>query len=65
MTEGNGGRIILMETTSLVKTFKIEYDPITGTIDYKNDDNLTYAEVLGAIEYVKMMITKAYIEDTD
>jgi hypothetical protein len=48
----------------LCKTIKIIYDPIKGEIDYETDNKMTFAEALGAIEYVKMMITRTFIDET-
>ncbi|WP_199614608.1 hypothetical protein [Paenibacillus alkalitolerans] len=49
----------------MIKQFIIEVDQIHGTVDYKNPDDLTYFEVLGAIEYTKLIVTKNFLEDTE
>lgn len=48
----------------LKKQFIIEIDPVSGTVDYSNPDNMTYFEVCGAMEYAKLMITKEFLEET-
>ncbi len=47
------------------KQFIIEVDPVEGSVDYKNPDDLTYFEVLGAIEYTKLLVTKHFLEDAE
>lgn len=53
-----------MSVPTLTKQFIIEIDVINGTVDYSNPENLTYFEVVGMIEYAKMMIVKEFLEDT-
>lgn len=45
------------------KTFTITIDHINGEVDYDNVDDLSFFEVLGAIEYLKMMIHKQWLTD--
>lgn len=56
-----------METpkAELTKQFIIEIDMISGQVDYKNPDELTYFQVMGMIEYSKLMITKEFLEETN
>ncbi|MCM3703802.1 hypothetical protein [Paenibacillus macerans] len=54
-----------MNTPTLTKQFIIEIDMINGAIDYKNPDELTYFQVVGMIEYAKMMITREFLEDSN
>lgn len=52
----------MMEQVSIKKKLVIEYDVITGTMDFTNDDEMAFAEILGALEYVKWMIHKDWME---
>ena len=45
------------------KTFTITVDPIEGSVNYDNADELTFFEVLGAFDYVRMMITKQWLTE--
>jgi hypothetical protein len=49
----------------LKKAFTIEIDIPTGAVTYNNKDNLSYTEVLGIIEYAKLMITKEWLDDLE
>lgn len=51
------------EAPSLVKQFIIEMDIVNGTVDYKNPDGLTSIQVLGMIEFAKVLITKELIDE--
>lgn len=42
------------------KKFIIEVDIVEGSVDYKNPDELSYLEVLGAMEFVKLMISNKF-----
>ncbi|EHB50111.1 hypothetical protein [Paenibacillus lactis] len=42
------------------KQFIIEVDIVEGSVDYKNPEKLSYLEVLGAIEFVKLMISNNF-----
>jgi hypothetical protein len=53
-----------VNTPTMTKQFIIEIDMITGAIDYQNPEELTYFQVVGMIEYAKMMITKEFLEET-
>jgi hypothetical protein len=48
-------------TIQLKKKLEIEIDVIEGNIDFNNNDELSYIEILGALEYVKMMIVKDWM----
>jgi hypothetical protein len=48
----------------MTKQFIIEIDLISGAVDYKNPEDLTYFQVCGMIEYARMMITKEFLEET-
>lgn len=50
-------------TPTLTKQFIIEIDVLSGEIDYKNLDDLTYFQVMGMIEYAKLMITKEFLNE--
>lgn len=45
------------------KTLTIDLNVIDGTIDIKNEDELTRIEVLGILEYAKHMFQKEWIEE--
>ncbi|MFD2116351.1 hypothetical protein ACFSTH_08300 [Paenibacillus yanchengensis] len=45
------------------KQFIIEVDVVEGTVDYQNPDELSYFEVLGAMEFVKLMISNRYDDE--
>lgn len=47
------------------KKFIIEIDYANGDIDYQNPDNLTFSEVLGMMEFTKMLITKEFLEEAE
>ncbi|EHS59454.1 hypothetical protein [Paenibacillus sp. Aloe-11] len=54
-----------MNAPTMTKQIIIEFDVLTGDVDYKNPDQLTYIEALGMIEFAKMMIMGRYIEETN
>lgn len=45
------------------KQFVIEVDVVEGSVDYQNPDDMTFYEVLGAMEYVKLMISNKFDEE--
>ncbi|MBY9081206.1 hypothetical protein KIH86_23955 [Paenibacillus sp. HN-1] len=45
------------------KQLIIEIDYVDGSIDYQNIDHLTYSEALGMMEFVKLLITKDFLEE--
>ena len=47
------------------KQFIIEVDPVNGSVDYLNPDDMSYFEVLGAIEYTKLLINHRFLEDVE
>lgn len=47
------------------KQFIIEIDYADGSIDYQNPDNLTFSEVLGMMEFTKLLITKEFMDQTE
>jgi hypothetical protein len=47
------------------KQFIIEIDYADGSIDYENPEDLTYSEVLGMMEFCKLIITKRFLEETE
>ncbi|WP_199615040.1 hypothetical protein [Paenibacillus alkalitolerans] len=59
-------RVVSMsEVASLKKQFIIEIDVIDGSVDYTNPDELSYVEVLGMIEFAKLMITREFLNEDD
>jgi hypothetical protein len=46
---------------SLKKTLTIEIDICSGEISFLNPDEIAYLEMLGMIEYVKMMVLKDWL----
>lgn len=48
----------------MIKQFIIEANIVDGSVDYNNPENLTYVEVLGMIEFVKLMITKEFLDES-
>jgi hypothetical protein len=45
------------------KTLVIDLNVIDGSIDIKNEDSLTFFEVMGLLEYAKMMFLKDWLDD--
>lgn len=45
------------------KQFIIEVDVVEGSVDYQNPDELSFFEVLGAMEYVKLMISNKFDDE--
>ena len=52
----------MTEQAALKKKLVIEIDVVTGNIDCINDDELTYAEILGTLEYAKFMFMKEWAD---
>lgn len=51
-----------MNEVSIKKKLVIEYDIITGTMDVLNEDELSFAEILAALEYAKWMLHKDWMQ---
>lgn len=51
-----------MEQVGIKKKLVIEYDIISGTMDFNNDDEMSFAEILAALEYTKWMVHKNWNE---
>lgn len=51
------------DSLPMMKQINIQMNLLDGSIDFKHDENLTYSEVLGMIEYAKMMIMHNWLED--
>lgn len=47
----------------LTKKLVIEVGMIDGQMNVMNDDEMSYIEVLGVLEYAKMMFIKDWMED--
>ncbi|UVI31204.1 hypothetical protein [Paenibacillus spongiae] len=52
-----------MENVSLKKRIVLEVDVVTGRIDFLNEDEMSFPEILGTIEYAKMMVMKDWMEE--
>lgn len=52
-----------MNPVGLKKTFTIELDVIDGKIHFLNPDELSYIEILGMIEYAKMMVMQDWLDE--
>lgn len=52
-----------MDQVELKKTFTIELDIVSGEIHFKNPDEISYLELLGMIEYVKMMVMEDWMKE--
>jgi hypothetical protein len=53
----------MMEGISIKKQLVIEYDVISGNMSFKNEDDMTFAELLSVLEYTKWMIHKDWLEN--
>lgn len=51
-----------MDAVSLKKKLVIEVDVISGTMNFINDDEMSFIEILGALEYTKWMVQKDWQE---
>jgi hypothetical protein len=51
-----------MGAIGIKKKLVVELDIINGTTDVINDDEMSYVEIMGALEYAKMMIIKDWME---
>ncbi|OMD08392.1 hypothetical protein [Paenibacillus odorifer] len=47
----------------MMKQVVIQMNVIDGTIDFEHDENITYSEVLGMIEYTKMLIMQRWLDE--
>jgi hypothetical protein len=56
------GRWRKMEQVKVKKTVTIEVDVVSGGIEVMNNDEMSYIEIIGALEYAKMMYYKEWIE---
>lgn len=45
-----------MEQPNIKKKLVIEIDVVDGGISFQNDDELSYLEILGVLEYTKWMV---------
>jgi hypothetical protein len=45
------------------KQLIIELNVVTGEVEALNEDELTYFEIMGMLEYAKMMFLKDWLED--
>jgi hypothetical protein len=50
---------------NLEKKIIITMNQIDGSIDFKHEGEVSYAESLGMIEYTKMMIHHEWMKDID
>lgn len=51
-----------MSEVNLKKKIVIEYDIITSNMEVINDDEMSFAEILAALEYAKWMLHKDWAE---
>lgn len=52
-----------MESPTLTKKLVIEVGVVDGKMNVLNEDEMSYIEVLGALEYAKMMFIKDWMEE--
>lgn len=52
-----------MESVKLTKRIVIEYDVLRGDMRFDNEDDMSYAEILAALEYTKFMLMKDWLND--
>ena len=52
----------MSEPVALTKKLVIEVDVLTGKMHVTNEDEMTYIEVMGALEYAKMMFYQDWME---
>jgi hypothetical protein len=45
------------------KSITIEYDVVNSEMEIKDDEDLSYLELVGLLEFAKLMITKDYIRE--
>jgi hypothetical protein len=50
-----------IESVKLTKRLVIEYDIVDGEMRFENEDDMSYGEILAALEYTKMMIMKDWL----
>jgi hypothetical protein len=53
----------MMDTVTLKKTLTVELDIVSGEIRFYNPDEIAYLEMLGMIEYVKMMVIDDWLKE--
>lgn len=51
-----------MNDVSIKKKLVIEYDVITGNMDVINEDDMSFGELLAALEYAKWLLHKDWTE---
>lgn len=56
-----GKLVNYMNKVTLTKKIVIEFDVINNNLNFLNEDGMTYIELMGALEYVKMMIYKDWM----
>lgn len=49
-------------TLGIKKTLNIELDLITSRVEVINSDDMTYIEIITALEYAKMMMMRDWLE---
>ena len=54
-----------MKAPALKKRLVIEFDVVNGYVELDNEDNMSYIEILGALEYAKMMLIKDWFESLE
>lgn len=52
-----------MDQVALKKSFTIELDIVSGEMHFYNPDEIAYLELLGMIEYAKMMVMQDWLEE--
>lgn len=48
--------------TNFKKKLVVELDIVKGDISFINDDEMTYIEIMGALEYVKMLVYRDWMD---
>lgn len=54
-----------MEPIVMEKKLVIKYDMVKGEFWFENNDDMTYAELLSALEYAKFLIMKDWLRGED
>jgi len=54
-----------MQAPELKKRLVIEFDVVNGYVELDNEDEMSYIEILGALEYAKMMLYRDWMESLE
>jgi aldehyde:ferredoxin oxidoreductase len=49
----------------VVKQFNIKVNIVTGEVEFENQDEMNYFEILGAMGVAKLILTEEYMNETE